>query len=60
MEYHRLCESEYRFMTGIWNYEPLRSHQLVELRRALIDRYSKRSDDARQNTPKQIQKEAVV
>lgn len=31
MEEYRLCESDYRFMCVIWDNEPLRSHELVEL-----------------------------
>ena len=31
MEYKRLCESDYRFMSVIWEHEPLTSTKLVEL-----------------------------
>ena len=31
MEELKLCESDYRFMTVIWENEPLSSHTLVEL-----------------------------
>lgn len=31
MEYKRLCESDYRFMSVIWDNEPLGSTQLVNL-----------------------------
>ena len=31
MEHLKLCESDYRFMTVIWDHEPLPSGQLVEL-----------------------------
>jgi len=27
----KLCESDYRFMTIVWDNQPLRSHRLVEL-----------------------------
>ena len=28
---HKLCESDYRFMTIVWDNAPLSSHQLVQL-----------------------------
>ena len=31
MEYRRLCESDYRFMSVIWDHQPLSSARLVEL-----------------------------
>ena len=31
MEELKLCESDFRFMTVIWDHEPLASRQLVEL-----------------------------
>ncbi|MBR7147726.1 MAG: BlaI/MecI/CopY family transcriptional regulator [Firmicutes bacterium] len=31
MEQLKLCESDYRFMTVIWDYEPMQSRRLVEL-----------------------------
>ncbi len=31
MEYHRLCESDYRFMSLIWEHEPVNSTELVRL-----------------------------
>ena len=31
MEHLKLCESDYRFMTVIWDYEPVTSGRLVEL-----------------------------
>ena len=31
MEHLKLCESDYRFMTVIWDHEPLPSGRLVEL-----------------------------
>ena len=31
MEHMKLCESDYRFMTVIWDHEPLPSGKLVEL-----------------------------
>lgn len=31
MEYKRLCESDYRFMSVIWDHEPLTSTELVAL-----------------------------
>lgn len=31
MDYKRLCESDYRFMTVIWDHEPLSSTELVAL-----------------------------
>lgn len=31
MDYHRLCESDYRFMCLIWAHEPVNSTELVRL-----------------------------
>ena len=31
MEYHRLCESDYRFLSLIWDHEPVNSTELVRL-----------------------------
>lgn len=31
MEYKRLCESDYRFMSVVWDSEPVNSTRLVEL-----------------------------
>lgn len=31
MEHLKLCESDYRFMTVIWDHEPVQSGRLVEL-----------------------------
>ena len=31
MEYQKLCESDFRFMTVIWEHEPLNSTELVAL-----------------------------
>lgn len=31
MDYKRLCESDYRFMTVIWDHEPMSSTELVAL-----------------------------
>ena len=31
MEFLKLCESDYRFMSVIWDYEPVASGKLVEL-----------------------------
>ena len=36
MEYRRLCESDYRFMSVIWDNEPIQSMKLVELCRAQL------------------------
>ena len=31
MAYHRLCESDYRFLSLIWDHEPINSTELVRL-----------------------------
>ena len=31
MAYHRLCESDYRFLSLIWDHEPVNSTELVRL-----------------------------
>ena len=31
MDYHRLCESDYRFLSLIWEHEPVNSTELVRL-----------------------------
>ncbi len=31
MDYKRLCESDYRFLSVLWEYEPLTSSELVRL-----------------------------
>ena len=31
MVYHRLCESDYRFLSLIWDHEPINSTELVRL-----------------------------
>ena len=31
MAYHRLCESDYRFLSLIWAHEPVNSTELVRL-----------------------------
>ena len=31
MDYHRLCESDYRFLTLIWDHEPVNSTELVRI-----------------------------
>ena len=31
MENYKLCESDFRFMTLVWDYEPVHSSKLVEL-----------------------------
>ncbi len=31
MAYHRLCESDYRFLSLIWEHEPINSTELVRL-----------------------------
>ena len=31
MAYHRLCESDYRFLSLIWDHEPVNSTELVRI-----------------------------
>ncbi len=31
MEYHRLCESDYRFLSIVWDHEPVNSTELVRV-----------------------------
>ena len=32
MDYHRLCDSDYRFLSVVWDHEPVNSTELVRLR----------------------------
>ena len=31
MDYHRLCDSDYRFLSVVWDHEPVNSTELVRL-----------------------------